>query len=316
MARRDRYNPGWGFGGPRYPGTFMLALQEALTKLCWQSRRWLPAAVECIDTEGREQLLGLENLYRRVRSQERLGWPELLAELLGSVPFDALEPPADLNEVADRLLVRLGPPFGLQEEENDVWCQAVVSRYVVAWLVIDSPHSMIYVTEKMVADSGQPGSHWLALALDNLRAQTPKDSFALVLEDKGLWQCKVGDPYDASRALLLDSLLPGHEERGFFVTVPVRNHLLVLPVTANAASCLPWLRDVAVKMHKELPYPVSAEVFWVRQGNWHRIAIDLRGPHVTVSPPPELIEILESLSFSPESFLEQEPPEAEDEKDE
>src|SRR5437879_1995894 len=124
MGHRDRYNPGWGFGGPRYPGTFLLALRQALTALSWQSRRWLPAAVECVDAEGHEQLLGLETLFRRIRRTERDSWPGLLTELLGSVTREALSVPADLNEVADRLRIRLCPPFALQEQDSDVWCQA------------------------------------------------------------------------------------------------------------------------------------------------------------------------------------------------
>src|SRR5260370_30737667 len=44
-------NPGTGFGGPRYPGTFLLALREAFARLNWQTRRWLGDAVECTRSE-------------------------------------------------------------------------------------------------------------------------------------------------------------------------------------------------------------------------------------------------------------------------
>ncbi len=308
MGARDRYNPGWGFGGPRYPGTFLLALQEAFEALRWQSRRWLPAAVECVDAEVREQLLGLENLYRRVRREERPGWPGLLTELLGSVPHEALgaEPP-ELEKVVERLLVRLGPPFARQQEEADVWCQAVVGQHLVASLVVDYPNSMMYVTEKMVADSGKPGEYWFEQAMENLRELTPEHCLELAHEASGLLQCEVRDAYDSSRALMLDDLLPGYEEHGFFVAIPGRDHLLILPVSARAVGFLPWLRVLAERNHRNYPYPISPEVFWVRQGIWHLIQVDLRGPHPTVSPPPEFLPVLESLAPTSEGRFEIEP---------
>jgi hypothetical protein len=297
MDRRDRYNPGSGFGAPRYPGTFLLAVREALAAVGWQTRHWHPAAVECLDPEGREQLLGLENLYRRVRRAERARWPQLLREFLDSVPAGAAgAQAARLQEVAARLLVRLGPPFARQEAESDVWCQAIVNPHIVASLVIDAPTSMAYVTEKMVADSGQPGTYWFEQALRNLRAQTPERCLAVAHAESGLLQSEVGDAYDSSRALLLDTLLPGHEERGFFVALPGRDHLFAVPVSARAVGFLPWLRAVAEKTHRDLPYPISAEVFWVRQGAWHRIAIDLHHPRVIVQPPPEFLAVLEGLA--------------------
>src|SRR5437660_1221143 len=113
MSRRSRSHPGLGSPPPRYPGTFLLAFREAAASLKWQVRRWRGAVVECVDDRGREQVVGLENLYRRARREERSTWPELIAAFLGSVPTEQLDhPPASLAEVADRLLVRLGPPVG------------------------------------------------------------------------------------------------------------------------------------------------------------------------------------------------------------
>src|SRR5208337_3786005 len=102
-------NPGQGFGA-RYPGTFMLALREAIAKLGWQAQTWKGSSVACIDAAGEPREIGLENLYRRLRREPRERWPEMLADLLGSVAAEVATPPDDLNEVAAQIMVRLGPP--------------------------------------------------------------------------------------------------------------------------------------------------------------------------------------------------------------
>jgi hypothetical protein len=252
MPAPNRRNPGHGFGGPRYPGTFLLALREAFGRVNWQPRRWLGDAVECADGTGREQVLALENLYRRVRAVERTTWPEALAEFLAQLPDEALEDaPANLDDVAERILVRLGPPFSPKSSPVDVWSQTVADSLVVATLVVDYPNSMSYVTSAMIAESGKDGAYWYERALENLRKSTPAGCLVEVHAESGLLQCEVGDAYDSSRALILDDLLPAHADDGYFVAVPGRDHLLVLGVAAPTLAFLPWLRSVAIRTHRK-----------------------------------------------------------------
>src|SRR5260370_5655925 len=172
-------NPGTGFGGPRYPGTFPLALREAFARLNWQTRRWLGDAVECTDAAGREQVLALENLYRRVRAVDRGTWPDALAEFLSQIPDEALvNPPGSLVEVADRILVRLGPPFTAKEPITEIWSQRIAGSSLVATLAVDYPNSMSYLTAKPIAQSGEDGEFWLTRAGENTRGQTPAGRLA------------------------------------------------------------------------------------------------------------------------------------------
>jgi hypothetical protein len=295
MPSSDTTNPGSGFGGPRYPGTFLLALREALAQLKWQAVAWKGSSVECLDPQGQSQQVGLENMYRRLKREPRDRWPELLADLLGSVPAEACKPPGSLHEVADRLLVRLGPPFSRHDSGIDVWNLPLAVDHLTAFLVIDYPTSMSYVTEKMVADSGEPGEHWYECALANLRGKSEAGCMTQVHDDSGLLQAQVADAYDSSRALLLDVLAPGHEEDGFFVIVPSRDHLLLLPITASTLAMAPWLRAIASKTYREMPYPISPELFWVRRGAWHHFAIESEGEDLVARPPPEFEEVMERL---------------------
>ena len=77
--------------------------------------------------------------------------------------------------------------------------------------------------------------------------------------------------------------------------VPGRDHLLVLPITAETIMMAPWLRAIASKTHQEMPYPISPELFWVRAGVWHLFAIESDGEHVLVKPPPPFAEVMARL---------------------
>ncbi len=277
----------------------MLALREAFARLGWQAVAWKGSYVDCVDATGRPHQVGLDNLYRRLRREARGTWADQIADLLGSVPPEAIEPPADLSEVADRLLVRLSQPIKSDNSAIDVWSQTLVNHQIVATLVIDYPSSMSYVSAAMIAASGQSGEFWLRRGIANLLEKSKPDGLPIVHEESGLKQGQFGDAYDSSRALLLDELLPGHDEFGFYVIVPSRDHLLVLPISAPTLPLAPWLRAIANKTHHEMPYPISPELYWVRGGVWRHFVIQMNGDGVVVQPPPEFAEVLDRLQPSP-----------------
>jgi hypothetical protein len=297
MPRLNRSDPGYGSGPPRYPGTFLLAVREAVAGLGWQVRRWRGGLVDCVDAEGNERSVGLDNLYRRARQTEREKWPGLVADFLRTVAGVGADDllPADLASAADRLLVRLGPLRRPAEGEPAPWAQRLDNTDLVVNLVIDSPDRMCYVTDQLVADSGTPGTAWLEQALENLLARTPSGCLDEIHEETGIRLCGVGDAYDSSRALLLDRLLPEEGADGFFVAVPGRDQLLVLPVDLEGLAQVHLLQLFATQNFKTTPYPISDEVYWVRGGVWRPFPIEVRDDKITVAPPVEFAEILERL---------------------
>lgn len=298
MSPHGRSDPGHGSGPPKYPGTFLLALSEAVTELNWQVRRWLGRAVECVDAEGRAQVVGLENLYRRARRLPRTEWPALIAEFLRTAgSLDANEGlPADLAGVAEQLLVRVGQPMTATPDAARVWSQELGDTGLCLNLVIDYPNRMHYVTEELVESSGRPGGAWLEQALANLRARTPPECFQTIHEESGMRSCNVADAYDSSRALLLDTLLPDSRADGCFVALPGRDQFLVLPVSAAALACVHMLKVLAEDNFKSTPYPISDQVFWVREGTWRVFTIVVHGDNVTVQPPEDFVAILRRLA--------------------
>ena len=81
------------------------------------------------------------------------------------------------------------------------------------------------------------------------------------------------------------------------MALPGRDELLVLPVTRAAlAAALPLLKLLAEKDHKNAPYAISDEVYWVHDGRWHIFGVELHGDRVQVRPPQEFVPVFERLA--------------------
>jgi hypothetical protein len=290
----------------------MLAFREACTELNWQVRRWKGESVECVDAGGKEHVIGLENLFRRARQVERPQWPELITEFLNTV--GSIDPqenlPENLELAADQLLVRVGPPMTKVSDEARVWGQPLDDTGLWINLVIDYPNRMCYVTEQLIRDSGRPGSRWLETALKNLEARTPTDALHVIDEETRLWMCSTADAYDSSRALLLDQLMPEFAEDGFFVALPGRDALFVLPVDREGLGEVHLLRLLAQKNYQSAPYPISEDVYWVQKGVWRQFPIHVKGEQITIEPPEEFHEILQRLMPEEDEPGQDEPSEA------
>lgn len=308
MRPRTRSDPGFGFGPPKYPGSFMLAFREALASQGWQARRWLGHAVDCVDAEGSSRIVGLENLYRRLRSSDRAEWLNLITAFLQTALGPEGEGPPPLAEAASQLLVRLGPPLRGEPDEPRAWAHPLNDTGLVLNLVIDYPDRMIYATDPMIEASGKSGAEWLKLALDNLRSRSDPSGFEVIHDDSGLLICNVADAYDSSRALLLDALLPVSLADGYFVAVPCRDQLLVLPVTSTALGFIHLLKMECERAFRSEPYPISAEVFWVRGDRWHPFRVAVEGERVLLGPPQEFAEVLERLEVESQDADEDERP--------
>lgn len=304
MSPRGRSDPGRGSGPPKYPGSFLLAFREAVARLDWRFERLIQDVALCVSADGKEHYIGIENLYRRARRAERQEWPELIGEFLRTVSSaeDSENLPKELSAVAGQLLLRVGQPLKLPAEDDaQVWSQSLSGTSLVVNLVIDYPNRMCYVTEKLVEDSGRAGGEWVEQARSNLLERTPSDCFQEIHEDSGLCICSVSDAYDSSRALLIDQLLPQTRSEGCLLVLPGRDELLLLPVTLKALPHIHLMKILAEKNYKSAPYPISEEVFWVHEGTWRRIPIDIKANEVSVSPPLEFIAVLNRLSAEAEA---------------
>jgi hypothetical protein len=308
MEPQRRSDPGFGSGPPKYPGTFLLAFREAAASVNLQIRRYLGHSVACTDAEGREQTVGLENLYRRARQVDRAAWPELIASFLKSVDLDKIQGQlgADLAEIADRVLVRLGKGVAA---EMGAWEQAVSGTDLAVNLVVDYPNRMVYITREQVDKSGKPGDYWYQKAVANLLESTPEECLEVIDEESGILLGNNGDAYDASRALLLEDLMPEARQDGYFVGLPSRDQLFVLPVVKEAVVFLYLMKGIVDKEFKTAPYPISSDLFWVRGGAWHvfPVEVDLVNKRLSLTPPEDLVPILDRFLAEEEQADEERP---------
>lgn len=297
MEPRSRSDPGRGTGGPRYPGSFLLAVRAAADKVGWRFDRVQRDVGICIDTSGEERRVGLENLYRRARRAPREEWLQLTTDFLQALEQAKDDPlPERLEDAGEHLLVRIGRPPETDASDR-IWSQPLDGTDLVINLVIDYPDRMCYVGERMVAESGRDAAHWLALASDNLVARTPEDCFVVIDEESGMRMSAAADAYDSSRALVLDRLLPEYRESGSLVVLPGRDEMLVLPITSHATPHFHQMKLLAAKNFQSAPYPITDEVYWVHQGVWRVLRVEVKPPDiVNVYPPPELIEVLGRLT--------------------
>jgi hypothetical protein len=129
----------------------------------------------------------------------------------------------------------------------------------------------------------------------NLLEHTPEECLEVIDEESGILLGNAGDAYDASRALLLEDLLPEAKEDGYFVGLPSRDQLFVLPVVKEAVVFLYLMKGIVDKEFKTAPYPISSELFWVRGGLWHvfPVEVDLVNKKLSLSPPTDLVPILD-----------------------
>jgi hypothetical protein len=172
---------------------------------------------------------------------------------------------------------------------------------LVVNLVVDFPDRMLYVTEDLLAASGQTIDAWWERALANLQAKTTADCFQTVHAESGLRACTQGDAYDSARVLLLDQLWPAPVADGFFVGLPNRDYLLVLPVSTGALAYVHLLKLLAERHYRTAPYPLSDLIYWRKGGVWHVFPMQVRSGRVIVEPPEAFAETLKRLLPSGEA---------------
>ena len=285
-------------GGPpsAMPSGFRAAVTSALAGMGYSVVGWEPDGVNVIapDKDG-EQFIGLSNLHRRAKGAEKAEWPHMIREFLGRVTgaITGTDIPEDLTTISGRLRPRVGKPF-TREGKAHPWGIPLAGTDLEINLVIDFPNTMAYVTDDMLEKTGKAGEDLLALALSNLRAQTPPDFFDKVSEELNIYVGHSGDGYDAARALLIDDLLPD-SPAGFWVVIPSREELAVWPVSFAALAKIHVIKMFAQDNYRDHAYPVTDEVFWVWQGMWYPFGITIDDKNVTVSPPDEFLPVLQQL---------------------
>jgi hypothetical protein len=254
---------------------------------------WEQSGVHVRPADGKEQYIGLANLHRRAKAAEPSEWPEMIRGFLERLATTkAQNIPDDLGTVADRIRPRLGRPFDRSQQHP--WGIPLPGTGLEITLVIDYPHTMAYVTDEMLKKSRKKGEDLLDVALENLRKATPDDYFERVSDELDIYVGSLGDAYDATRALLIEELMPD-SPAGFWVAIPSREELAVWPVTFAALQRIHVMKMFAQDNYREHAYPISDEVFWVWHGTWYHFGITLKDNDLVIDAPEPFGEALQEL---------------------
>ena len=200
--------------------------------------------------------------------------------------------PHDLASVADRLRPRLGQPF--DRGQAHPWGIPLPGTGLEITLVIDFPQTMAFVTDEMLRKSRKKGEDLLDTALENLRAATPGDYFERASDELDIYLGHLGDAYDATRALLVEELMPD-APAGYWIAIPSREELAVWPVSFTVLGRIHVLKMFADENYREHAYPVSDEIFWVWRGTWYRFGITLKENDLVIDAPEPFGEALQEL---------------------
>lgn len=276
-----------GFGGPApYPGSFVLALREALQSHGWELDRWQGIAAS-IRRDGDVAMLEPEIPYRRLRHLPRSRWSAVLCEWLDVLPQapwpseDALGKP------------RIANPF-LRSALGETAAYAVLIPQDLALIAThDDGTKRSLLSEQAISRSGRAGADFFEAAVESVASSTSRESYRAV-DEFGILEAAVGDGLDACRVFLLDEYFKESPD-GFFVSLPSRDRLLFLPILRETLPAAPKLQQMAEEAYRSAVHPISNRLYWVKQGTWGVFDIRREPGRVQIVPPEEFVEVLHRL---------------------
>jgi uncharacterized protein YtpQ (UPF0354 family) len=260
--------------------------------------------------DGTRHGLGLENLYRAWgaadtdparpdgKPADRRG-DEIIRDHLQKARAALLDTAGrrdaekDFSRVASRLMPRVGPAFKDIGFRHRVIGRKLTGDGLHLHFVIDYPETMTYVEKRFLDEWGVSAAEVRRVAVNNLRRRTRSDEFKPLETGGRLYAYERRDTYDAARILLLEELLPAAGKLGFIASVPGRDLLLAYPLSPRRLTDLHQLVQIASHFHTQLTYPISKEVYWVRDGRISHVPALIEAGKVIVVPPDDMVRMLQ-----------------------
>jgi hypothetical protein len=246
------------------------------------------------------QLVNLGNLARMSLQVPREAWAGEIARFLSVFsneikPLDVIR--ADPAAARAQLRVR---PYA--EETFDGVPFGIVSRPLAGELLdvlcLDFPDQVAMVNDEMREALGGATDELFDIGLANVRAEGPPElAERLDAQGAGIDLFHGDSFYSATWGRWADILVPGIGEHGALVAMPYRHQVLVHALqngkgAAHAPGAILWLAHAGMS---DGLGPVSAELFWWRDGRLAHLAggVDDDGIHFT--PSPEYLDVMETL---------------------
>jgi hypothetical protein len=279
MARLGVTAQSWG----------VTAVKEA-TMILWMKEKGEGPPPDAYEVVG-VQLAGHEVRFDSVRVQyaqipaaDRPALLDFHLKALLETERDGKPGARPLEGVRDRLLPVVRGPMPV--EENAPPSLALAEGLVHVYLVVDSEHTMSYVSDDDLATWGKSFGDVLTLAVENLRRRSPPSAWTTVDGAPGVLFYHTGDSYDASRALLLRDLVQPWPEEGAFVSVPSRDLLVCVPLRdLGAIRQLGPMAAFSRDRSREEAYAICERTFWFDGRAWEPVSIEFekKGPRIAPS---------------------------------
>lgn len=246
------------------------------------------------------ELVNLGNLARISLQLPRKAWVAEIDRFLSVFLHDV--EPLDViraDPVAARAQLRVRP---YPEETFDDAPFGVVSRPLAGELLdvlcLDFPDRVAMVNDEMLEALGGSRDELLDVGLANVRAEGPPE-FAdrLDADGVGIYLFHGDSFYSATWGRWADVLVPGIGEYGALVAMPYRHEVLVHALqngkgAAQAPAAMLWLADAGIS---DGPGPVSAELFWWRDGRLTHLEGGVDEEGIRFAPSPEYLDAMEAL---------------------
>lgn len=242
--------------------------------------------------EGEEHTVGFANLARTLALAPPEDRPRVLERYvrgwLDQARRAALDQPrsVDALQFYPRLLSPGDPALKL----GSLWAEPIVEGALHYALAVDEPDAIRFVGPLDLPRWQLPLLEVKRRAMENLvRSSAPLVEAVRARPDPwGPFEVSTGDGWDGARLLIAHLLAP--PGRGVLALAPARDLLLCVPVRDPAA--FPAARAEAIARRvwaeravRELPYPLSPELFWCSEGLLERLPILSDAEGLPVAPP-------------------------------
>ncbi len=288
----------------RFASTLRVALESRSLTI---SESHLRSGSVPIKVGSEDGSLGFGPIARKCRGLDPQTWPELINEHLDRALALKDDETArfrqDFEAARPFLKVQLMPDHFVRADWTEGLNFRTFGAGIKAALVYDLPTRVHSVPADDVRHWKRASAELFEIAAENVRAEAVQPAVEQVRmeeEDVVLKQLLGDSFFVCSHALWLGSHAEAVSDRGALVVVPSRHTILFHPICdASAWRALSALPFMAADLHSKLPGPVSANIFWLKDGQIIDVPVRRTGDAFQVMPPLALVNAINGSGSTP-----------------
>jgi len=234
---------------------------------------------------------GLVNLAQICNQAALDDWDLVMIEFLTSLTKVHLEDdiPRDIETARPLLRIRMFVAEGLDRTQIVKW---PIADEFVTCLTIDLPEKVVTVTQSIARSYGLSKQDLYEVALRNVVEHTEAERQDIpVSEGADVVSLSGSSFFVASLSLALDEMVGPPPPLGRLVAIPNRHNVMTTAIeNAHSLDTLGLLVQAARGMFVEGPGSISPYVYWVRNGAWRKLEVEITEEGLGVSGPDLFLE--------------------------